>query len=85
VYESFNLIPSDLHKQFLKGIVFLENSIPKDKRDFPIGYKNQQWELVHPALYTFQNNKTPVVKEPIKLKDTIKSIGLGSPISLGND
>jgi len=84
VFEADDLLSDEIKQGFLNGIKQLEDSIPIDQRDYPPGYNNQQWELVHPALYTFVSKVTPVTLENIPLEEALNFMGKGEPVTLGD-
>lgn len=78
VFQSSNLIPSGLKKEFLKHFNSFMDSIPLNERDFHPGTDNKVLNLVHPSLYPFVQDRTPVLS--IKRLDDICS----KPFSLSS-
>ncbi|KDQ59194.1 hypothetical protein JAAARDRAFT_33923 [Jaapia argillacea MUCL 33604] len=62
VYQSFELIPSNLKAALIRGASVLE-SVPDAEKDWHPGTNNQVLDLVHPSLFCFRIGKSLVKKD----------------------
>lgn len=70
VYYGDNVVPQELKDTFKKAASVLED-MPDHKKDWHPGSNEQVLDLVHPSLYPYQYEITPVVPES-------KSVGLNA-------
>ncbi|KDQ59184.1 hypothetical protein JAAARDRAFT_192719 [Jaapia argillacea MUCL 33604] len=62
VYQSLELIPSNLKAALISGASVLE-SVPEAEKDWHPGTNNQVLDLVHPSLFCFRIGKSLVKKD----------------------
>ena len=64
VWESDNLVSDNLLNEFKQQISILEENLSKNK-DWHPGSNNQVLDLIHPSLYCYVDNTTPITDVPV--------------------
>ncbi|TBU22544.1 hypothetical protein BD311DRAFT_770246 [Dichomitus squalens] len=80
VYESRSLIPDDLKRLLLRGVVALEN-VPEEEKDWHPGSNDQVLDLVHPSIYCLCIGRSHVYRHDARHADPIVPLTLDDYMS----